>query len=51
MTYEEATEATVGRQSAFEEIRKHSLLWCDFVKDVGNKEHYTGKEVLDWLGY
>lgn len=53
MNYHEAIEAEVSREEARREIEKHD---CDggfeqFLKDVGDKETYTGEEVLGWLGY
>lgn len=50
--YETACEAIVSREEARLEIEKHD---CDgfsaFLKDVGDRETYRGREVLDWLGY
>ena len=51
MKYFEAMETTVTKKEALKEIRKHGLRIKDFLKEVGNKEHYKGSEVLDWLGY
>jgi len=51
MGYYEALEAVVSRKEAFREIKKHNLQVSDFIEEVGDKEEYTGKEVLDWLGY
>lgn len=51
MNYSEACEVTISRDQAIKEIRKHSLNPSDFLFEVGVKDNYSGKEVLDWLGY
>lgn len=52
MSYEEALEAAVTREQARIEIAKHDCDgWEEFLKEVGDKSHYTGAEVLGWLGY
>ncbi|WP_199851926.1 hypothetical protein [Variovorax sp. PMC12] len=52
MPYEEAIEATVTREQARREIAKHDCEgFAQFLADVGDRATYTGKEVLDWLGY
>lgn len=48
---EDAMEAEVTKAEAKREIQKHSLKWEDFVEEVGDREEYTGREVLEWLGY
>lgn len=48
---EDAMEAEVTKSEAKREIKKHSLEWNDFVQEVGDKEMYMGREVLEWLGY
>ena len=52
-TYEEACEAEVTREEAMLEIAKHDVEggFELFLKEVGDRESYLGKEVLDWLGY
>jgi len=50
-TIDEAYGEVLTQERAKREIEKHSLLWEDFVSEVGLKDSYTGKEVLDWLGY
>ena len=52
-TYWEACEAEVTRSEAKAEIAKHQVEggWDLFVREVGDKETYSGQEVLDWLGY
>lgn len=51
MDYDEAIEVVVSRTEARREIEKHCCSWSEFLAEVGNREEYTGKEVLDWLGY
>lgn len=51
MTYDEAIAATVSRAEALSEVRKHGIAPAEFLEEVGDKPEYTGKEVLDWLGY
>ena len=52
-TYEEAIEEELSDLEARAFIEEHDVEggWDGFVNDVGNKETYTGKEVLDWLNY
>ena len=50
-SYEDAIDAEITREQAFHEIKKHGALWSEFLEMVGDKPMYTGKEVLDWLGY
>jgi len=33
------------------EIERHNASWEQFVAAYGEKPHYTGEEVLEWLGY
>ncbi len=48
----DAREAVVTRDEAEEEINKHNgEPFIDFLDEVGDKETYTGEEVLNWLGY
>lgn len=50
--YEDAVELDdVTPQEARREVEKHGAKWDEFVREVGNKPKYSGKEVLDWLGY
>jgi hypothetical protein len=54
MTYEEAIQATVTREEANAEIEKHDssdATWIDFLNVCGDKEEYSGKDVLAFLGY
>lgn len=50
-SYEEAAEATVTRAEAAAEIARHDADFSAFLAEVGDKEEYEGREVLDWLGY
>jgi len=49
--YDEACELTIGCHQAQREIKAHNLHWEDFVAEVGDKDEYSGAEILDWLGY
>lgn len=54
-TYEDACYATVSRVQAKAEIQRHGLgledAWAEFVAEHGDHEQYSGKMVLDSLGY
>ncbi|AEC18777.1 hypothetical protein PT7_0237 [Pusillimonas sp. T7-7] len=49
--YEAACNATLSRSRALAEVQRHALNVEEFLREVGDKPAYTGKEVLDWLGY
>ena len=53
MTYDEAIKAMVSREQARLEIAKHDVDggFEAFLIEVGDREQYSGQEVLDWLGY
>ncbi len=51
MTYEEAVNTTITASEARTEIEKHDCSWSEFLEDIGEKQNYTGSEVLGWLGY
>ncbi len=51
MNYDEAVLATVTRAQAMRELAAHGVNAAEFFADVGDKQMYTGAEVLDWLGY
>lgn len=56
MTYSEAIELDdIPRAQAKREIQEFDPsqpnIWEEFKEDVGDKETYTGQEILDWLGY
>ena len=52
-TYFEACDAEVTREEARLEIARHDVDggFIRFLQEVGDRETYLGKEVLDWLGY
>jgi hypothetical protein len=51
-SYEEAVQASdITPKIAKREIERHGVKWEEFVAEVGEKPVYTGKEILDWLGY
>ena len=41
----------VTPEEARKEIERHGAQWNEFIREVGSKPKYTGKEVLGWLGY
>lgn len=53
MNFVDACDAEVSREEARLEIAKHDTDggFEQFLKDVGDKETYEGREVLQWLGY
>lgn len=52
MNYEDAIEAIVTREEARQEIGQHDGDgFAEFLQDVGDRDTYTGRQVLDWLGY
>ena len=51
MEFEQAQRATVTREQAMREIRRHGLAWADFTADCGDRATYRGHVVLGWLGY
>ena len=54
MTYEEVmeSEVMVSRKDAKREIvQGHGLEWEEFVEEMGDREEYSGADVLIWLGY
>lgn len=52
-TYEDACEAEVTREEARLEIARHDVDggFEAFLQEVGDRETYWGREVLDFLGY
>ncbi len=52
-SYDDAmsTHIVVSRDRAREEIDVHNADFAEFIRDVGDFQHYTSKEVLSWLGY
>lgn len=56
MTYDETLAHTWTRKEALIELAKHgvepgSQVLGEFFDEVGDKQEYSGKEILDWLGY
>lgn len=51
VSYWEALDLTVTRDEARREIEKHECDFLEFLREVGDRPEYEGKEVLDWLGY
>lgn len=59
MDYNEAVEATVSKNMARHEVQRHGgntlesqiAFWNDFLREIGDRQEYTGAEVLNWLGY
>lgn len=52
MNYQDAIDCDdLTKAEALAEIADHSLSAEDFLKEVGDKDFYTGAEVLGWLGY
>lgn len=50
-TYEDACEATISREQMWRECARHGLDPRDLVSDLGDHDNYSGKAILDWLGY
>jgi hypothetical protein len=44
-------EMEVTKNQARLEVELHAVSWKDFLLEVGEKEFYSGEEVLGWLGY
>lgn len=51
MTTEEAYDAQATRIEAAREIMRHNAEPSEFFADVGDRDFYSGAEVLNWLGY
>jgi hypothetical protein len=52
MDYAEAMKATVSEAEARYEVETmHCLDFDSFQQDCGYKAEYSGREVLNWLGY
>ncbi|WP_175971935.1 hypothetical protein [Burkholderia sp. BCC0322] len=50
-SYNDACEMTITRAEAEAEVRRHFGNFTEFLADVGDREEYEGREILDWLGY
>lgn len=51
MSFEEAMDAKVTKEEASHEIVRHDLEPEDFFLEVGDRDLYSGSDVLGWLGY
>jgi hypothetical protein len=53
MSLEEAMDGghTVTKAEAMEEVRRHKLEMVDLVNELGDKDEYTARAVMEWLGY
>jgi len=51
MDYEQAIETMVTRKQARQEIERHYQSFDEFMAECGDRQEYSGKVVLDWLGY
>ena len=49
--YDDACEATITQNQAIREIHKHGMYKADFFAACGEHDEYSGKVILDWLGY
>lgn len=51
MDYWEAIEVEVTKAEAVREVEKHGIDKTEFFAELGEKDCYQGKDILDWLGY
>lgn len=53
LTYDEARESglVITRSRAIREVLDHWASVAEFLEDVGDRETYTSRELLAWLGY
>lgn len=51
MTFDDAVESTGTREEAINEVILHYGTSEEFLIEVGDKPEYSGREVLEWLGY
>ena len=53
MNYEDACDEIVTREEARREIAKHETDggFALFLVELGDRQTYEGREVLNWLGY
>jgi len=51
MTSQEARNETFTRREALAIIDEHGADWDEFLVDVGSHVDYSGKDILNWLGY
>lgn len=53
MTHDEAMHdgEHVSRAAAIREVTRHGCVVADFLHDLGEREQYSTRAVLEWLGY
>ena len=52
MTENEYRDETITHSQALYQLEQHGVLdIAEFYSDLGERETYTGAELLDWLGY
>ena len=52
MTENDYREETITHSQALYQLKQHGVLDIDeFHHDLGERETYTGEEILNWLGY
>ena len=50
--YESAKGITISKKRALLELRRHSIFdYKEFFDDLGERETYSARAVLGWLGY
>jgi hypothetical protein len=50
--YQSAIGITITRKRALLELRRHSIFdYKEFFKDLGDRDFYSARTVLGWLGY
>ena len=52
MTENEYRDETITHSQALYQLEQHGVIDIEeFYADLGERETYTGAELLDWLGY
>jgi hypothetical protein len=52
MTENDYREAIITHSQALYQLEKHGVIDLEeFHHDLGERETYTGEEILNWLGY
>ena len=49
--YESADSVTISYARACKEVLDHHCSVKEFEEDMGRKDWYNARDVLDWLGY
>lgn len=50
--YESAKGQTITKERAIQELKKHGITETDeFFHEMGVKDKYSARKVLEWLGY